>query len=365
MTLHLYMARRFLISFAIIFFAFGGILALVDLTDQVRRFADTRAQFPDILTLTILSVPSTLYLLLPLVILIATVTLFLGLARSSEMVVTRAAGRSALRTLVSPAVTVGLLGVIAVVAFNPIVAATSKEYDARSIAFTDPGSSSLSIGADDIWLRQGSADGQTVIRAKETQGDGTQLFDVTFVTIDAFGTPVSRIDADQAVLMEGAWQLSQAKFWQLNSAGNAEASSKEYPVLNIPTDLTLDRIRDSFGAPSDVPIWDLPEFLEELAEAGFSARRHAMWFHMELAQPAFWIAMLLIGASFTMRHYRGGGAGQRVLYAIMLGFGLYFLRNFAQILGETGQMPVLLAAWAPPLAAIGLSFGVLLHLEDG
>ena len=40
-------------------------------------------------------------------------------------------------------------------------------------------------------------------------------------------------------------------------------------------------------------------------------------------------------------------------------------RNFAQVLGENGQIPVLLAVWAPPLAAIGLSLGLLLHLEDG
>ena len=86
---------------------------------------------------------------------------------------------------------------------------------------------------------------------------------------------------------------------------------------------------------------------------------------MEMAQPAFWIAMLLIGAGFTMHHSRGGGTGQRVMYAILLGFGLFFVRNFAQILGESGQMPILLAAWAPPLAAIALSVGLLLHLEDG
>jgi lipopolysaccharide export system permease protein len=48
-----------------------------------------------------------------------------------------------------------------------------------------------------------------------------------------------------------------------------------------------------------------------------------------------------------------------------LGFGLYFIRNFAQILGENGQLPVILAAWAPPVAALLLGVGLLLHTEDG
>ncbi len=51
--------------------------------------------------------------------------------------------------------------------------------------------------------------------------------------------------------------------------------------------------------------------------------------------------------------------------ALGLGFTLYFIRNFAQILGENGQIPVLLAAWGPPVAAVLLPLGLLLHLEDG
>jgi lipopolysaccharide export system permease protein len=86
---------------------------------------------------------------------------------------------------------------------------------------------------------------------------------------------------------------------------------------------------------------------------------------MELAQPALLLAMLLIAAGFTMQHQRGRRTGVVVLAAILAGFGLYFLRNLALILGEAGQVPPALAAWAAPVAAIGLSLGLLLHLEEG
>jgi lipopolysaccharide export system permease protein len=74
---------------------------------------------------------------------------------------------------------------------------------------------------------------------------------------------------------------------------------------------------------------------------------------------------VLVGAAFTMRHTRLGGTGISVLVSVLLGFMLYFIRNFAQILGENGQLPVALAAWAPPVAALMLTFGMLLHAEDG
>ena len=75
--------------------------------------------------------------------------------------------------------------------------------------------------------------------------------------------------------------------------------------------------------------------------------------------------MVLIAAAFTLRHQRGGRTGLMVMFAILLAFVIYFIRNFAQVLGENGQLPAILAAWAPPFAAIGLALGILLHNEDG
>ncbi len=77
------------------------------------------------------------------------------------------------------------------------------------------------------------------------------------------------------------------------------------------------------------------------------------------------MAMVMIGASFTIRHQRGTRTGLAVMTAIVLAFVIYFIRNFAQVLGENGQLPAALAAWAPPLAAMALSLGILLHNEDG
>jgi lipopolysaccharide export system permease protein len=54
-----------------------------------------------------------------------------------------------------------------------------------------------------------------------------------------------------------------------------------------------------------------------------------------------------------------------VLIAILLGFGLYFIRSFALILGENGQISVGLAAWAAPIASVLLALGLVLHMEEG
>lgn len=365
MTLYFYFARKFAMIFLGILGVFFMLMALIDLVEQISRFSAKGITLTQIFELTLLNAPKSIYDILPLVMILSTITLFLGLSRSSELVVARASGRSALRSLVAPVVVAALIGVITVGMANPIVSVTSKRYNDLYDGYRNEGSSVLSISTEGLWLRQGGTEGQTVIRAASANADGTTLFDVTFLAYAPEGGPVRRIEAHSATLIDGAWIVARAKVWPLTAGLNPEGLSTEHETLRLPSTLTLDRIRDSFGTPGVISVWDLPQYIQQLQEAGFSARRHAVWLQIELARPLFLIAMVLIASAFTMRHTRFGHTGISVLAAIMLGFSLYYIRNFAQILGENGQLPVMLAAWAPPIASVLLALGILLHMEDG
>lgn len=365
MILHLYFARRFLTGFILLTAVLFSLVMLIDGVDQARRFSSADIGWQNILGLTLLNAPQTINLILPLIVILATIALFISLARSSEMVVTRAAGRSALRALVAPVVVAFLIGIMAVGMLNPIVAATGKRYLQLSESFLSGGASALSVSDEGLWLRQGSALGQTVIRAWRSNEDASVLYDVTFLSYAPDGGPQRRIEASSAALTDVGWSLRGAKSWPLQTGINAESNAQYYDNLTIPSTLTLERIRESIGKPAAVSIYELPEFIRQLEQAGFSPRRHKVWLQTELARPFFLIAMVLVASAFTMRHTRFGGTGVAVLASVLLGFGLYFIRSFAQILGENGQIPVILAAWAPPVAAIMLALGLLLHAEDG
>lgn len=365
MKLHLYFARRFAMTFLGVFVVFFGILTLLDIVEQMRKFSDAEIGFGAAAELSILSVPESLYRILPLVVILATLALFLGLARSSELVVTRAAGRSALRALIAPVVTALLIGIVGVTVMNPIVAATQQQYEIKSEQYRTTTTSVLSISEEGLWFRQGRATGQSVIRADRANPEGTIFYNATFVDFDIDGYGLRRIEAKSAELGAGVWVLKDAKVWSLRNSSNPELGAERHDLIELGTDLTREQIKDSFAQPSAIPIWELPSFIADLNRAGFSARLHKVWLHTELALPALLASMVLIGAGFTLRHTRFGRTGQMVLMALLMGLAVFFLRNFAQILGEDGQIPVILAAWSPPIAAILLSLGLLLHLEDG
>jgi len=366
MTLHLYFARKFTTRLLAFVAIFATILVLLDMVDELRDFDIGTIGLADALHLAALKAPADLYTVLPLIVMLATLSLFLGFARTSELVVTRASGRSALRSLVAPTLTAFVYGAIAVAILNPIVAITTLKYEIVAKRFSDGEISVLSISDEGLWLRQASPRGQIVIRATRANSEGTEFFNVTFLDFAKDGDPSWRIEAARADLTLDGWEVYDAKRWQFGpDAPNPEAAATRMARLLLPSDLTRQRIRDSFAQPSAIAIWELPQFIRDLERAGFSALPHRVWFQMELALPLMMVAMVLLGAGLTMRHVRLGRTGIMVMLALALGLGLFFLRNFAQVLGENGQIPVALAAWSPPAAGILMSLALLLHLEDG
>lgn len=373
MILSSYVARRFLRMFLMIAAIFAAILFLIDIVEQIRRFSDEDIGLAGAAGLSALNITASFYSILPLMAVLAGIAMFLSMSRSSELVAIRASGRSGLRILAAPAVAAALAGILCVAILNPVVAATTKRYDDAVARIRSDGGQAVSLGESGVWLRQSlrstnpdgsEALGQMVIRANRASPDATTLYDATFMVFSPDQGPTRRIEAAQARLARDTWQLSGVKEWPLADL-NPEVTARQSEVMELPTDLTAARIRDSFGRPEAIPVWQLPQFIRGLERAGFSAQRHRVWFQMELARPLLLAAMVAIAAVFTMRHMRGRKMGLLVLGAFACGVGLFFLRNFAQVLGDNGDIPPVLAGWTPPIVALLFALGALLRLEDG
>ena len=50
---------------------------------------------------------------------------------------------------------------------------------------------------------------------------------------------------------------------------------------------------------------------------------------------------------------------------VFAGFALFVVSKMAEEFGQSGALPVMLAAWAPAASGLMLAVALLLHLEDG
>ncbi len=366
MTLYYYIARKFFYNVARVQIAMFAMLLLIVTTD-VMRFLSERGVEPKVyIQLILVTLPEAVSTVFPLVILLGSMFTFLGMSRSSELVIVRASGVSALKMLLSPTIMTVLIGLIMISAWNPILAATIRKTADIRAEYTGKGGNQMSISREGLWLRQTGENSNFIIQARNSSRSGDILYGVRFHEFSTEGNVVRRIEASRAELQPGAWKLFNATQWRFLDKNLFEtADIRPYPEIVIPTDLTSDRILSSFAAPRTISVWNLPAFIEQLNASGFSAVRHEVFLQSQYATPLMLVAMMLIGAAFSLRHIRFGSVGVMALLAILSGFLLFAIKNVAESLGQAQEVPILLATWAPPLAAALFALAFVLHLEDG
>ncbi|MEM6972311.1 MAG: LptF/LptG family permease [Pseudomonadota bacterium] len=391
-TLSGYIARRFLATTVLSFLAVFLLIVVVELVERMGDNSEGRAGFADLIGMALLHAPSIAMIAAPFTVMLAAMACFARLARASETVVARAAGVSAWGLLGPAVIGAAALGVIAFSVYNPVAASMAARFEALEAKYFGRSSSSLSVSSSGLWLRQtGRVDGidvQTVIRAERASSTVDRLWSVSVFRFATGDRMVERMEARTAVLEPGAWRMNAVRRWQIEdaemvgpspapAAGDTAATPPARPepgagplaetvdMIRLPTDLTPERIIESFAPPETVGFWSLPDFIAVLEEQGLAADRHKLQWHRLISSPLVFAAMVMIGAAFSMRPSRLGGLGVMALGCVATGFGYFFLTDLAHALGATGTIPVTVAAWAPPASGALLALGLLLHVEDG
>jgi len=359
-TLGRYFAQRFITTFAAVFFGIILLVGLVDCIELMRhRGGDGDATILTIAKISFFRVPQLGEQIMPFAVLIAAMSSFLNLSRRLELVIARAAGMSAWQFVAPALLAAGMIGAIATTLYNPMAAMLqekSKRLEVQTFGGSQSGLQSTGAG---FWLRQRSADNQSIINAITTSEQGVRLGGVTVFTFDHDGRFKERIEASTAVLRPGFWDLEDARIYASNVP----------PIVNksymLKTNLTAAQVRESFATPESVPFWDLPTYIETAERAGLGAARYELQYQKLLTRPFLLAAMVLVAAAASLRFFRFGGVQKMILGGIAAGFLLYVLSKITEDLSKAQLMPAMAAAWTPALVGALTGLVALLYQEDG
>ena len=77
------------------------------------------------------------------------------------------------------------------------------------------------------------------------------------------------------------------------------------------------------------------------------------------------MAMVLLGATVSLRSFRSGGIQTMVVTGMIGGFGFFLMAEVSRQIGVAGLITPMAAVWVPVITSICVSLTVLLHQEDG
>ncbi len=357
-----YVLIRTLLGVAMALAVIATIILLINFV-ELSRTVGVRAKdasSTQVFGLAVLESPTVILLLLPFAFLFGVLGAFVNLNRRSELIAMRAAGVSAWRFIFPAASAAVAIGVITVIALNPIASAMSDRFQRLESRLME---GYLDDQPKAIWIRQGDKHRQIIIRAKSNELPGVHMKDVSvfIYTLDPDGSLrfSRRVDAKQATLEHGQWLLTGAR------EGQPGQQAQTFDAITIPSTLNQRTALERFSSPAAIPFWGLPGMIARTERAGFSATPYRLQFQTLLATPLMFAAMSVLAAAFSLRLLRLGGLAGLAGSGVALGFIFFFMNQLCNALGKGDVIPAVVAAWTPPVLALLAGFTLLCYTEDG
>jgi lipopolysaccharide export system permease protein len=359
-TLTWYIGRRFLTGIVTTLAICSLLIFMIDLLELLRA-SGKHGSVPalTLVSIALMRLPAYTEFLFGFAVLVGSIGALLFLNRKSELAVMRAGGLSVWQFLWPGVLVSFLIGLAGMLLFNPLAAAGRAEAEKRFAKAFGKDVSLLQAQGGGSWLRQDGTDGESVIGAAAASNRGLTLTGVMVFSYDKGGHFSERIDATQAFLKEGYWQLEGAWVSRLGQ------EPEKFDKYLVSTYLTPDRVQDALGTVFAVSFWDFPGLIEVTEKAKLSADKLKIQYEILWSRPLLCVAMVLLAATVSLRSFRSGGIQTMVATGMIGGFAFFLFSEISRQFGVAGLAQPWAAVWLPVVLLVVISSTVLLHQEDG
>ncbi len=359
-TLWRYLTTRYLTAMLGTFLLCAVLIFMIDFVEVLRQSGKRgNVSALTLIWMTLLRLPAYSELLLGFAVQVGAISALLMLNRKSELAVMRAAGMSVWQFL-RPAMLVALvLGVLAITVYNPLAAAARAEAERLFSEVFGREANFLQAQSSGAWLRQEGADGSSVVNAHAAHKKGLELVGPMIIQFDKGGAFIERIDGELASLRDGYWEVANAVVTRIGQP------PERFSSYLVSTYLSPERVRDALGTAISVSFWELPGIIDATEKAGLSASRFRIQYELLLSRPFLLLAMVLMGATVSLKSFRSGKIQTMVVYGMLAGFGFLLMAEVSRQIGVAGLVSPTLAVWTPVAIAVVVTATVLLHQEDG
>ncbi|MDR2129196.1 MAG: LPS export ABC transporter permease LptG [Burkholderiaceae bacterium] len=337
------------LAFLLLFFFFD----LLDQLDDVARYGKQGYTLGYALLHVVLLVPSHIYELLPIAVLIGAIYVMARMAESSEFTILRTSGLGPGRALAT-LLLLGAAFVMLTFLFGDYLAPDANRA-AQLLRTRFWGE--ITVGRTGAWLKDKTPERVYSVNVGAMNASG-DMSNVRIFEFGADGRMVATLQAAQAQFGDGRWLLKnvyERRFVHLAAGGDGgggerpQIATRALAEMDWPTQLSSDMVAATLLSPDRMRTVDLFRYISHLNDNGQSAQRYEIEFWRKVFYPLSCLVMVVLALPFAYLHFRTGNIAGYVFLGVLAGISFFLLNNVFGFIGN-------LRNWEPWLTAAAPSF---------
>jgi len=300
---------------------------------------------PHALSYVALIIPSHIYELMPIAVLIGTIYVMARMAQSSEFTILRTSGLGpvmALRLLIG-------LGLAFVVLTFVVGDYLSPFCDKQAQLLKSKYFGQISVGQTGAWLNEKQAFSHQAVNVGALTSDGS-MRNIKIYEFNNQGRMISLTHSASGdfLLDDDAWLLKGVKRDEFPSDENAQNLKPvvrlDVAQLRWPTTIKPEMVAVALLKPERMGTIDLFQFVQHLQANAQTTQRYEIEFWKKVFYPVSCLVMVVLALPFAYLHFRSSNISTLVFAGVMIGISFFLMNNVFGYIGNLNQ-------WVPWLAA--------------
>ena len=356
-----YVLREFLSTFLMVLATFILLMLVFTFFERLGDVIRNRTPLVTVGAYLFNLVPSMVYTLMPLGVLVAVLVTFGVLNRSSELTAMKATGISIYRVIVPVLVIAGILAVSLFLFDESYLPAANRRQEALlSVIKGKPAQTFLRPDQKWIFGEQEPGKPGRIYYYQFFDPDHDRFANLSVFEFDSDTFSLTRrIFADTAHWDPPLNQWIFEDGWDRHFQGEAISS---YDRFSLSTFATVTEPPSYFKKEnrqsSEMSFIELSRYIHDLRQSGFDTMRLRVQLDHKIAYPLITLIMAVLAVPFSLSiSKRGSVTG--VAAAIGVAIAYWVVAGTFEAMGNVNMLPAFLAAWSPDLL-FGLAGGYLL-----
>lgn len=354
-----YLTKQNFYSILVISFFCFSLFFLIDLIELLRRSSSKEIPFDIILKIAFLHLPSLFPIIFPTIFLLSSMHTFMKLNRNNELSVMRSSGISIWFFMLPAILNCIIISIFYILVFNPIFSQMIIKFKSYEGTYFRGNAGLHTISPTGLWLREINNDNMYVINASHYSPLDNKLQNVIIFEFNKEEIFQRRIDVTKVEMTENKWKLYDTSVAKINQP------PVFFEQMEMSLDLSIKKIEQNFRSADTINFWKLPEYVKNLENSGFNAKKHIIYYHYLFSFPLILLTMVMLGCSLSIRKSRTKKQFLNILIGLLTGVIFHFLLDVFRTMGISGNLNIFFSVWSLPFISIFILLGILIHLEDG
>lgn len=358
-TLSRYILQKCFLNTATLLFAFSMIYTIINAISEISSVGKGSYTTLSMFIYLGALLPTYIYLLVPLAVLIGVMTGMLGLVKTSEYAIMRTSGIS-LADITKVLAIFGVIFTIITFLVGEVIAPTSSHFAKvyKMNKMNEQVSTELSSG---VWSKDGE---HNIINIKQIDQNNSN----TIKGIQIFAYDDKQQLKKYIIAESGDYQTSTHS-WQLHYPTIYSYLSNQIQIQN-PKDFNWQSSIDPsyFNVlvitPEDMPAFSLQKYIQHLKNNNQAVNRYEIAFWSKLLYPIACISMAFIAIGFIPNNGRNINLSTKLFFGILIGVTFFFSNKLIGFIAVIYNWNAVLSATIPTVLLFGIGWLVILKKES-